>query len=527
MGPLITFKQKQLAVAAYITLALPLCVFMLGWLKLYVAVPATGILVACLVWLCLRDWKGEKKSLSLPIGHFVGVVALLCVVVFLSGIAQVGVSDSDIPYRNAIFHDIVAYDWPVVYESGAAMTYYVAFWMVPALVGKLLGLGAGYVALYLFAVFILTLVYLLLACFLGFDTPGKMWLLALFLVLWSGVHYLAAAFMSLCGWSLYDYNIITDGSAYMDKFYNGESFNWYYRSNLSVLSQTYNQMMIWVAVALAVSKRSPRGYMALGLMTLPYSPWGFIGLIPLLIAAAVPRFVEIARESGALGVVKEIFSPANIGVTAIVVIVFGSYFLASGASGGVSVSVITPEQIAEYEAAGLPYSTQTGSFGVLSLDRMSLKTIVRWVIFCAFEFGLFALFLVRKHLRDGLFWTAIAVLMVVPFLWAGSVGGRDFCMNASIPSIFLFMIMMLEHLRDGVCGKPLRAPELVLCLILAFSLCGSAFILADKAATLAKSRTVAVVNNSIETLEGKSFVDYGNFLAQGYDETFFFKYLAK
>lgn len=524
---MISIKQKWLIIAAYVTLALPVCIFMLGWLNILIGIACTAIVVASLTWLCLRDWKSESKAVRLPIGHLVGIVALFCVVVFLSGVAQTGVGTGDIPYRNAIFHDLVAYDWPVVYNSGAALTYYVAFWMFPALIGKLLGLTAGYVAMFLYAAFIMTLVFLLIACILKVETPGKLWLIAIFLVCWAGVHYLAAAFMTMMGWSLYSYPILTDGSAYMDRFYNGESFNWYFRSNWLVLTQTYNQMMIWIAVAVMLSKRSPRGYMALGLLVMPYSPWGFIGLIPLLIAAAIPAFVEAARKGGVLAVVKQIFSPANVGVTLVVVIVFGAYFIASTASGGVSVSVITPEQIAEYEAQGLPYSTQTGSFGLLSFDRMSIGTAIRAIIFWTFEFGLFAWFLFKDHKRDGLFWTIIVVLMVVPFMWAGSVGGRDFCMNASIPGIFVLMIFCLEYLRDHVCGKPLHLPQLLVVLILTFSLVGTVFSLADRAGYLWQHRTFAAVDNSIETLEGKNLKDFGNFLADAYQDTLFFKYLAK
>ncbi len=525
-GPAVTFKQKWLVIAAYITLALPVCVFMLGWLSLPIGIAGTAIVVASLVWLCLRDWKSEKKAVRVPVIHFLGAIVLFCIVVFLSGIAQVGVGTGDVPYRNAIFHDLVLYDWPVVYDSGYALTYYVAFWMLPALVGKLLGLSAGYVALFIFAVFIMTLVYLLVACLLNIETAGKLWLVAIFIVCWSGVHYIAAAFMTMMGWSLYDYPILSDGSAYMDRFYNGESFNWYYRSNFLVLTQTYNQMMIWVAVAVMLSKRSPRGYMALGLLVLPYSPWGFIGLIPLLIAAAIPTFVESVRKEGPLSVVKQIFSPANIGVTLVVIIVFGSYFIASTASGGVSVSVITAEQVAEYQAQGLPYSTQTGSFGLLSFDRMGLRTLVCALIFWVFEFGLFALFLFKDHKRDGLFWTIIVVLMVVPFIWAGSVGGRDFCMNASIPGVFVLMVFTLQYLRDRVCGKPMHFVSVFVVLVLAFSLCGTTFSLMDKAGYLWRHKTLSYVDNSVETLEGKNLQDYGNFLADGYQDTLFFKYLA-
>jgi len=64
--------------------------------------------------------------------------------------------------RNAMFRDIVTYEWPVIYQKNGAVVYYTDYWLVPALIGKIAGYTIGQVTLLLWGALGLTLTALLL-----------------------------------------------------------------------------------------------------------------------------------------------------------------------------------------------------------------------------------------------------------------------------------------------------------------------------------------------------------------------------
>ncbi len=526
---MITLKTRWLAIAAYATLAIGTAIFFIGWLRLYIGIPAAAVLIAGLVWLIRKDYGGDESSIRIPIVHLILQIALFACIVFVSGIAGVGVSGWDTAYRNAIFSDIVEYGWPVTYDDGSVMVYYCVFWMVPALFGKLFGMGAGYAALFVFVVWIITLAHLLILSLLKLETPGKMWIAALFLMGWSGLHLIGAAFVTVLGWNNYDYMLLTDGSAYCDKFFNGEAFNWYYRSNFIALSEPYNQIMLWLVMPLMMLKRTPRSYMCLGFLLLPYSPWCFLGIIPLMIVAAWPYMASLVREGKVKQLVKEIFSPANLAAFFTIVPIFALYFIASSRMGGAaSTGIITPDQVDEYIAAGLPYTTQTGSFGLLSFNRFGWKNIIMLVVFWILEFGIFMFLIAPKYRRKNpLFWAVLVMLMISPLVWFGTIDGRDFCMNGSLPALFILMIWVLEYTCTEVAGKPIgmRALCLIVALVIAFG--GSALAMTYRVAVMKENLSLSVINNSIGSLANLD-IDYKrNFVILEPDGTVFFDYLAR
>ena len=525
---MVTIKKKWVVIAAYATLAVGIVLFFVGWLKFYIGIPAALILAAGLVWLIRKDYWDDDYSISIPVVHLVLQVIAFSAVVALSGIAGVGVSGYDTDFRNAIFNDIMQRPWPVTYDDGSVMVYYCIFWMLPALVGKLFGTTAGYFALGVFAVWITTLAHLLIMTLLKIETAGKTWICAGFLLAWQGLHLLGAAVMLTTGHSLYQYGLLTDGSAYLDGFFNGEAFNWYYRSNFISLSESYNQIVIWLAVPLMLMKRTPRSYMCLGLMLLPYSPWGLLGIFPLLIVAAWPYMADLVRQKKLAQLAKDIFSPANLAVLVTVTPIFALYFMASSRTGGAaSGHLITPDQVEEYIAAGLPYTTQTGSFGTLSFDRFSYRNLIELVFFWVIEFGIYAVLIAPRFKKKPLFWATLIMLAICPLLWFGTIDGRDFCMNGSLPALFVLMIATLDYVCAEVAGKKLGFRSLCLVMALTVALTGFSFGLLNRCQVLVSERSYAVIKNEIGSLGNLEYEKKTNFVILEPEGTLFFDYLAR
>lgn len=526
---MLTVRIKPLVVTAYVLLLLPLLIFFCGWLRLYIGIPASLLLIAGFVWVLKKDYRGKHESIRLPLFHLILIVAVFGLMVALSGIAGVGVSGYDAPWRNAIFHDLISFNWPVTYDNGNALVYYCVFWLPAAVVGKLFGWAGGCFALWLYVTAIITVSYLLIMLYLKVETPGKMWLGCAFITLWSGMMFLGAALLTMMGRSYQSFAILTDGDGYLDLFFNGESFNFYYRSNAIAIRMIFNQLPYWLIVPLMLHNRTARSYLFLGLLLLPYSPWAFIGIIPIMIVLAVSSLKEAAKDEGFKGVLKSIFSPANVIALVVVLPVLACYFFASmRISGGSGSGFVVPADQAQYYIDNsLAYSTRTGSFGFLSLNRFCLGNTVALILFYLLEFGVYMFLIAPKYRKKPLFWVVLVVLMVCPLIWVGSVSGRDFCMNASLPALFILMIMTLKYVYDHVCGKTLGLRNLCLTVALTIAFLGTIYGQMGLVQKMIYNHSAIVIDDSIGTLSDKSIDKYPNFLTDAPQDTAFFKYLAR
>ena len=124
-------------------LALPVAIFVLGWLHL----PYALIALICLA-AGFFPWAKctEKTPVTVPVWSLL-VLAIGCVALCLmAGVGGYGYQDGDYFKHNAIISDLFRRDWPVAYsiEHGgskypAALVYYIAYYLPPALVGKIAG----------------------------------------------------------------------------------------------------------------------------------------------------------------------------------------------------------------------------------------------------------------------------------------------------------------------------------------------------------------------------------------------------
>jgi len=141
----------QLRFAAVLYAAVPVAVFLLGWLKLYWGIPAAALLAAGL--LGLRPGRKEpsaaaaEKAVCVPVWALAVVLVFALAWCFLGGQGGYFYQNSDFANRNGVLHDLVNYPWPVYYQSDSggfgnhgnpfALVYYICHWLLPALAGKL------------------------------------------------------------------------------------------------------------------------------------------------------------------------------------------------------------------------------------------------------------------------------------------------------------------------------------------------------------------------------------------------------
>lgn len=513
-----TIKLKHTVLAAYLILLVPVVIFFFGWLRWYYAVAATAILAFGFIWLYRSDYLEKKDSVKIPWVHLVLIIAALGLWTAMSGSCGVSLSLRDITWRNTILRDLISYSWPLYYDTGYAMAYYVVFWMVPALVGKAFGWGAALFTLWIWETLTVSVSVLLIAHLLKADKPSVFWMIAGVFMFWSGLNLVGSAITEVGGVNLYGFSM-THNESYLDAFFNGESTNFYYRSNIDCIEESYNQIALWLCVPLMLGNRKIHSFIFLGVLLLPYSPWALLGIIPLMLVLGCVEMIGYIKKSGAgkglLKTLKELFSIPNLAMLLGCVVIFVTFFMSGAHMSG---------------ASGAATSSSSGhAFGLLTFSKFRLANWATYLIFICCEFLVFALFLYKENKRDPLFWVMLIWLMIAPLVWVGTISGRDFCMDGSLPALFVLMIYMMQHLKDKVMGKPLGFFNLAFVVVLTIAMASPALELCYQVEKMYAAKSISVMETpeKVYSFEGQPLDSISNFVCADPSKSFFFKYLAK
>lgn len=130
-------------IVSYFYISLPFMIFLIGWLKPYVAVPlAVGLIIALV--LAVRDDAFQQECLQYRTLFI--VLEIVCVWILLAGIGGYVWQTPDHRFRNTIFSELINSDWPVIgtaFIDGSiqhrGLCYYFGIWLPAALVGKVWG----------------------------------------------------------------------------------------------------------------------------------------------------------------------------------------------------------------------------------------------------------------------------------------------------------------------------------------------------------------------------------------------------
>ena len=411
---MITLHLKKLRAAAILLLAVPALIFFVTWLKLYIGIPC-ALLLCVAVFLASKCEDREikiKKSTLLVLGLLVLVWAVL------SGQGEFFTQKRDYEYRNVILRDLINYSWPVRYPHGndESLVYYIGFWLLPALFGKLGAALGGFEVGWLIA----RIVILIWTAVLVYVT----FLLVLFKV---GQSKAKAVYLTLAIFILFSGMDAVGSLANPARFLR--HIEWWaayfqFSSMSTQLCWVFNQAVpAWLACALAFNEKDEKSFALIGLLLLPTSPLPLVGLAVYMLAFAVRDLVISLKEKKLGAFFKNVFTPQNILALVTLVPVFGLYYMNNIAStdsnnGGVS------------------------GMGDYSQESPAVFAVV-YILFVLFEFGFLLLQLKSKSNRfESL--VILGTLLVCPLIQVGN--SADFCMRASIPALFLLMLMLMEYL---------------------------------------------------------------------------------
>jgi hypothetical protein len=421
--------MKRLHRLSILYLTLPFLLFLFGWVRLSIAIPLALILLFAL-WQLVNQSPVSNLQSSNP-SITVYYLLLTALWLLLSGIGGYAFQNWDHHWRNAVFHDLINFDFPVYYaqpERGPVnmLVYYVGFWLPAAWIGKLFGWGAANFALFLWSLIGLLLVThqlasalktsplkstLLLIFFSGLDALGAL----LFpkdyptllppvthLEIWSGAQLQYSSFTTQLFWVFNQaipawlvISVIASGC-------RSSSAEGAYRDPETNQSQTN------LEIASGKEQERPRNDMRSELILLWslcffFAPLASAGLLPYVL---IELFQKTDLKSPFKNLRRKTLLPAAI------IFLLSTFYFSS--------------------------NTAAQSRGLQPIP------VADFLAFFLLEGGILWLVLAPIKWRDPRWMVTGLLLLVIPFIQLGS--GRDFVMRASIAPLFYLMLMTGESI---------------------------------------------------------------------------------
>ncbi len=484
-------KGKYIQLFAYAYLCIPVLQFLLGWVRPIVSIPVAIAIVYSLI-------RTVFKTSTLQSGIFADkrkliiIFAILFVWVVSSGIGGlVWQNRWDHMYRNAIFRDLVAYDWPVVNLAGDAprgLCYYIGFWLPSAAIGKLFGYQIGYLFQIVWALIGVVLAFLLICEYLG-KVNYKTLLLFIF---FSGLDILP--------FLLYNIHAGNAGEI-LSRLLQGEHlelqlFQFNSSSNMTLLYWLYNQTIpFWVGFMLVLREKRSASLVFTYALLLLFAPFPTLAMLPLVIY----RFFQL--------------SPGII------------------SRSGVNLRQFTREAITIENVTGLlfglvvaAYYASNAATGKLQLIDLNVKMLVHLALFLITEFLVYLAFVFSDAKKDKTWWILFGTMVAFSFIKLGV--SYDFAWRTCIPAAFYLMLLVMRY-ANHIAAKA-RWKK---CLFLAVILLGCITPVMEVTRTventvnisLGKSEETLICNSMKSVFDNTKDICYENFI--GKQGTIFEKYL--
>lgn len=430
---MIEIKYGQLRKIAFITLALPFFVFSIGWLKWYWSIACVLVIGACLYFGLIRDEDHifEEHAIEISWPVLLAIMTIALVWVWQSGIGGFWTQSEDFRYRNAIYRDIVLRDWPVIYPAtGHALVYYIGYWLVPALLGKLVlfagaeetaAFSIANTALFIWTFFIVMIVFLLVMYTLKVS-KGKTQLLVIGLfILFSGADVIGSVGYT---WNSIDYHFEWWATDYQ------------FSSFTTCLFWVFNQVLpAWLCFMCIMNEKNIKNYVFLGMMCLFCAPLPFVGVFIFCLYFGVKKLLECRKDGIIKEFIKSIFTVSNILSVIFVFPVVGTYLLSNAAIKGANALRMNDSAIV---IEGSEAASQNAPF--------SSNPLINYISFVCIEFALLMIFMVWKYRKSAVYYVTFASLLIIPLLKIG--GKHDFSMRASIPALVMVFILTAKFLIE-------------------------------------------------------------------------------
>lgn len=419
-------RINYLIVFSFAYLLLPFLIFCLAYLRSYIGLP----IVAAIGWIAYKIFRSKISS---SVGSIIrksdliiGLI-ILSIWVLFSGVGGYAFQNSDFYIRNAIFKDLINYQWPVYYSSSSlstvnptfALTYYFGFWLPAALIGKLLGLQIANLFLFIWTLSGVFLTAALLKERIKSSLVGS----SLLLIFFSGMDILGTL---LTQFALHkSYPTIWPPITHLEWWVSPLQFT----SLTAQLFWVVNQALpAWICIALILNGADRRNVFFIWALCFFLAPYPALGLLPFILLK-VPRKSFHAEDLS----LRKKGRSFKLFLKDCLSDIIDTMSLENLLGGGLIAFI----SYLFYSAN--PYSS---SVGVLSLNILTILIII---VFLGLE-GILLLLLFFTEQKKNLWWYVTGVMLLITPVIVTDKVSFIFGMRASIPALFFLMVFAGEAL---------------------------------------------------------------------------------
>ena len=492
----IKIKHKTIDTISLLFLETPLLIFLFYWTNQYIGCITGGVIFSFHYY----NWKKSKEKVIEIKIFYLMLIFLICMVwVFWSGIGGYFFQSSDHGARNAIYNDLLNFNWPVIYEKGRYLNYYFGYWLPPAFITKLIisffsvdTLKIGEFILYIYTViFVFIIILQILKRFT--ITKKNIIILISCLIFFSGLDVCALIIkLLLKGDFNFSYELAKWWN-YDDSIFNHIEWwanHWQYSSNTTQLFWVFNQALpAWLATLLILNRNDFKQDLYIGVLTLFLAPFPACGLIIISIGKFFLNKNNIKEQ------IKSIISKENI-FSVLFLIIISLFYI-----GNSRVKVINGQKL----------------FSIIKFHDFELKDYILLNLHLIFEILLF-IPIVKNSKYKIQAYMCIIYLLILPFI--NFRGSYDFQMRSSIPELFFIMLILMEQLVDfDKCSLKLKK------LILLIVIFGSITPLVEFARGIKYMHIYGKTSNFNEMVSTFSNLEDENFIGTNFYESKYYKVL--
>ncbi len=548
-------KYSNLKKFIYLYLLLPVFLFVAGFLRIPFAVMAGVFAIG--VYLLAAGIFSHKKNTDedkeLEDGIMIGKGALIILFLigvvwcFLGGQGGFFYQSPDWNCRNAIFRDLIRYDWPVYYENtGDALVYYIGHWLPAAVVAKgiyfisgrlAIAWVAGRILLWLWTAIGCFLVMLLMLLYFKAHTKGQMIGTVFMLIFFSGMDVVG----TLC-------NVLRGGPTWIFIPFHFEPWanGLQYSSNTTCLFWVFNQAVApWICVLCYLLEKKMKNYAVILAGCMMAGPFALVGLSVFAGISIWNKLVKCEKKEEYRSFCKELFTIQNISTLVILFPVILLYYSSNAIVQSLHFTayiekvfsikyvvvfiVLFGILVCIYTVSGKINETAKKYSGIFAVVfAICILLLVRqYVLFYFLEVGALLLLIWRDYKIEWKFYVVALFLAITPKITVGN--SSDFMMRASIPALIILMLMVTKSIwkhRNDVLRKAMPTVLLIGCVLIGACTPLGEFYRAISATISAESMQDVICDDKY-TLDQETHSGLDNFTAVNPKEQFFFKYLAK
>ena len=465
------------------------------------------ILSVSLFYAGLSTWKQYANREDYGRLSCLQIILLIVSAIFVclvGGISGYFSQSYDWITKNPLLNDLTLSPWPLILDLSeatddvqclcgddkVAFIYYLFNYLPAAWIGKMFGsLMVARLTLFLWSAYGLTLVeywlFYTVSQKVKLSTKKIIYILAVF-ILWGGLDIIGQGIKVL----LSDHQNISFFS-WLDHW----SLPYFmYHANFSSLYWCFNQCIpLWLIVLLILHFRDARSIIYFFSFSLLYSPWGAMGLLPIVVVFIMTEI----RKKGSSAIREIVYFP-NVVYPVLMSLVVGAYYLSN----------TTP-------------ISEKGFFWEFWPEE---DFLIVYIVFILIELGIYV-YLLRREIRDDkILLSAFIVLSAIPLYKMNYA--NDFVLRASIPALFIVCVKWIQwrctHFKEH------RIAILCVFILSSFSAIQQIYhntydtIIHGESKTYCENERFSSGDNVKLAILGES-----QFYAHDYADSLFWKYLAK